>query len=148
MHENQNVRVKSICIIKNSKNELLLSADFDKAKKDYYYRPLGGHVEFNEHSIDTVKREFLEEINAEICNLNLLTVLENIFVCDGIPGHEIIFVYTGDFKDKTMYDKNKLSFMSESNGQIVNVYWTKIEDCLSGKYRFVPDDLKRFLNKL
>ena len=148
MHKSREVRVKSICIIKNSKGELLLSADFDKVKKDYYYRPLGGHVEFNENSIETVKREFLEEINAEICNLKLLTVLENIFVCDGIPGHEIIFVYSGDFIDKAMYDKDKLTFMSESNGQIVNVYWIKIEDCLSGKYRFVPDDLKYFLNKL
>ncbi len=55
--------VKALCIVKNG-NKLLVSRDFDSVKKDYYFRPLGGSVDFRERSDVTVKREFIEELKA------------------------------------------------------------------------------------
>jgi ADP-ribose pyrophosphatase YjhB (NUDIX family) len=123
---------------------MLLSGTYDKVKKDYYYRPLGGHVDFNERAIDTVKREFMEEINAEIANLELSYIIENIFVCDGIPGHEIDYIFKGDFVNRELYEQKEFYFF-ESNGEKVRVSWIKPEDCFNGKYRLVPEE---FCDKL
>ena len=50
------ISVKAICIILNEHNELLVSEDYDTGKKEMFCVPPGGHVKFNEHSIDTIKR--------------------------------------------------------------------------------------------
>ena len=64
MEKNSSVRVKSISLVINDRNEMLVLGDYDSAKKHMFYVPLGGHVEFGELTIDTVKREFMEEIGA------------------------------------------------------------------------------------
>jgi ADP-ribose pyrophosphatase YjhB (NUDIX family) len=141
------IKVKALCLIVNDNKETLLSVDYDNVKKEYYYRPLGGHVDFNEKTVDTVKREFREEIGAEIMNLKLLSVTENIFHCDGIPGHEIVFTYTGEFADKSLYKTKEFSFTYGSDAHEVKVFWVKIEDCLNGRYVFVPEGLNEKLQQ-
>lgn len=143
----ENIKVKALCLILNDNKEMLLSVDFDKVKKEFFYRPLGGHVEFNEKTVDTVKREFKEEIGAELVNLKPFTIIENMFAWDGIPGHEIVFVYTGEFANKKSYDTKEFFFTYGVDKHQVRVFWAKIEDCLNGKYRFVPEDLKDELHR-
>lgn len=131
----------------NDNKETLLSVDYDKVKKEFYYRPLGGHVDFNERTVDTVRREFKEEIGAEVTNLKQLGVTENMFHCDGIPGHEIVFTYMGEFADKSFYRTKEFSFPSGDDAHEVKVFWVKIEDCLNGKYVFVPEGLNEKLRQ-
>jgi ADP-ribose pyrophosphatase YjhB (NUDIX family) len=138
--QNNRIIVKAMCLIMNDRSEMLLSGALDKVKGDYFYRPLGGNVEFNERAEDTVKREFVEEINAEITNVELQYIIENIFVCEGIPGHEIDYIFKGDFADKKLYEQKEFSFF-ENNGNEVKAYWIKPEDCFNGKYRLVPEEL-------
>ena len=94
--------VKSMCIVKSG-TRLLVSKDYDKVKQSYYYRPLGGSIEFREHSAEAVKREFIEEIGANLENLKYLGVIENIFSMEGEDYHEIDFIYEGDLKEKDIY---------------------------------------------
>ena len=60
-------------------NKLLVSEGYDKVKKQTFYRCLGGGIEFLEKSEDTLKREFLEEINVNITVNDFLGISENIF---------------------------------------------------------------------
>ena len=46
--------------------KLLVSEAFDKVKNSYFYRCLGGGIEFQETSKDALKREFMEEIGIDI----------------------------------------------------------------------------------
>jgi ADP-ribose pyrophosphatase YjhB (NUDIX family) len=57
---------------------LLVSEHADPAGAPFH-RPLGGHVEFGEYALDTVNREFQEEIGQNLTGVRLLGVLENIF---------------------------------------------------------------------
>ena len=74
--------------IKN--NKLLVSEGFDKVKNETFYRCLGGGIEFLEKSEDTLKREFLEEINVNITVNDFLGISENIFTYNGKKAHELV----------------------------------------------------------
>jgi ADP-ribose pyrophosphatase YjhB (NUDIX family) len=51
-------------------------------------------VEFGEYALDTVRREFAEEIGQELTGVRLLGVLENIFGWRGETEHEVVFIFT------------------------------------------------------
>lgn len=53
----------------------------------------GGHVSFMETTEETLKREFLEEIQAEIGVDQLLAVQENFFMWGSKPCHQVHFYY-------------------------------------------------------
>jgi ADP-ribose pyrophosphatase YjhB (NUDIX family) len=89
---------------------ILVYERFDHVKKQGFYRPLGGKVEFGEYSADTLRREIREETSMEIENIRLLGVLENIFVYNGRTHHEVDFVYDAEFTDKSAYLKGTLGF--------------------------------------
>jgi 8-oxo-dGTP pyrophosphatase MutT (NUDIX family) len=97
------IRPIAICVFRH-KDRILVAEGYDPVKKQTFYRPLGGGIEFGEKSDHTVRRELLEEINAEVGELWYLGALENIFVFNGAPGHEIVLVYDGVLKDSGLYD--------------------------------------------
>lgn len=83
--------------IRNGK--ALVSEGYDKVKNQTFYRCLGGGIEFLEKSDEALKREFKEEINADISVKEFLGLNENIFTYEGKNAHEIIFIYAIDVKD-------------------------------------------------
>ncbi|MCP4307003.1 MAG: NUDIX hydrolase [bacterium] len=102
------VRVKAICLFVNG--DLLLAIDgFDPTKRQRFWVPVGGRVEFGEVSRDAIVREVEEELSAEITELELLGVLENVFRFDGSPGHEIVFVYDARFVDSSIYERSQVA---------------------------------------
>lgn len=82
-------------------------------KKETFLRPLGGAVEFGELAVDALRREIREELHAEIVEPVQLGVLENIFMYQGQPGHEIVIVFDATFADPTHYDKDTLPIHEE-----------------------------------
>ncbi|QQS39106.1 NUDIX domain-containing protein [Candidatus Woesebacteria bacterium] len=93
------IKVKAMCIIKHN-DKLLLNKGFDSIKNETFYRLIGGHVEFGEKAIDTLKREIFEELGVEIFNLEFVTPIEEIFIYQGERGHEVIFVFEGELRDE------------------------------------------------
>jgi len=85
------IRPLAICLFRHT-DKILVSEEHDPSKGETFYRPLGGGIEFGEHSLDTIYRELMEEIGAEVKDLVYLGTLENIYVFNGIPGHEIVQV--------------------------------------------------------
>lgn len=98
------IRVKSLAWIEDQ-GMLFVVKMTDKVKMDDYYRPVGGSVEFGELTLDTVRREVQEELNTQIEVTNEPLILENIFTCDGEPGHEIDYFYPCNFVDKKFYER-------------------------------------------
>ena len=64
-----------------------------------FHRLLGGHVEFGEPAADAVVREIVEELHAELAQVTLLGVIENVFTYACAPGHEVVFVYAATVAD-------------------------------------------------
>ncbi len=72
-------------------------------KNQDFYRPLGGGVKFRETSAEAMLREIDEELGTPVEDLKLLGVLENRFIYDGKPGHEILFIFDAKFTDQRLY---------------------------------------------
>ena len=73
--------------------KVLVSKGYDAKTDSYFYRCLGGGIEFQETSDVALKREFMEEIGIDIIIKKFLGVAENIFVYEGKKGHEIVFFF-------------------------------------------------------
>ena len=99
---------------------LLVSEHADPAGAPFH-RPLGGHVEFGEYALDTVNREFQEEIGQSLAGVRLLGVLENIFLWDGATQHEIVFMFAAAFADQSAYEIQEQRILDKADG--TRVIW-------------------------
>jgi 8-oxo-dGTP pyrophosphatase MutT (NUDIX family) len=96
------IRPLAICIFRNG-DRILVGEGFDPVKRETFYRPLGGGIEFGERAEETIRRELREEIGAEVASLQYLFTLENIFTFNGEPGHEIVMVFDGKLTNEAYY---------------------------------------------
>ena len=51
-------------------------------------------VPFGETAAEAVEREYAEELQADVAEVRLLAVTENIYDADGRRGHEIVHVFS------------------------------------------------------
>ncbi|MFN7116114.1 MAG: NUDIX hydrolase [Saprospiraceae bacterium] len=134
------IKVKALFYPTRNGDEIFVSENFDKVTGEAYYRFVGGTVEFGERAIDTVVREVKEELNEDVIISELFTIIENIFVCDGLPGHEIMYIFSGKFLNKEIYVLDEC-FMTEADGTQLRCAWIKLADFKTGKYRLTPEGL-------
>ncbi len=136
------IRPIAICVFRN-RDKILVYEEYDFAKKQTFYRPLGGGIEFGETSEETVHREMLEEMNAEVADLKYLCTLENIFVFNGKPGHEIVVVYDGRLVNSGLYEQAEMSGL-EANGIPLRVLWKRLDE-FSPESPLYPEGLLEIL---
>ena len=122
-------------------NKLLVCEGFDSVKNQTFYRCLGGGIEFLENSKTALKREFQEEIGANITVNKFLGVAENIFTYNGKSAHEIIFFYSIDIPDCNYKDEYTIF----DNHQIFKAKWIDIDDVKSGNNILYPEEIFKYL---
>jgi ADP-ribose pyrophosphatase YjhB (NUDIX family) len=118
----------------------------DAVTRSAYCRPLGGAVEFGERSAEAVVREIREELGAEIRDVRLLGVLENLFALEGVPGHEIVFVYDARLVDDPLYERTAIPF-HEAGWTSANARWLDLTQANADGARLVPVGLQEFLQE-
>lgn len=96
------IRNLAICVFHRD-DRILVAKGHDDVKDEFFYRPLGGEIEFGESAEDALRREILEELGLSLMSPVLLGVLENQFVYRGRAGHEIVFVFDATFADPRVY---------------------------------------------
>jgi 8-oxo-dGTP pyrophosphatase MutT (NUDIX family) len=134
------IRPIALCLFRQ-RDRILVSRDYDSVKMDYYYRPLGGGIEFGETSRDAVIREIREELGAEIENVVWLGTIENIFTLEGDPGHEIVLIYDATFVDRSLYERDALIGHELEIGSSFVAEWMSLDDLQRGPARLVPEGL-------
>ncbi len=137
------VRAIAICVFRRESN-IFVFEGHDSIKGETFYRPLGGTIEFGEHSAQTVIREISEEIGVEIANLRYLATLESIFVHEGKHGHEIVLVYEADFTEPSMYDREEV-IGYEDDGKRFKALWVPLDDFANGRHPLYPSGLLALL---
>lgn len=138
------IRPIVLCLFRRGER-ILVSDAFDHSKNEYFCRPLGGGIEFGEHSRDAMLREIREETGAEVENLRLLCVLESLFTYEGERGHELVFVYDAEFADKSLYERGEIhGYESEINKHFV-ASWRSPEENERRGVRLVPEPLADML---
>ena len=96
--------IKAMAVIRRPRDGALLVSEHVDALGPPFQRPLGGHVEFGEYALDTVRREFLEEIGQVLTDVRRLGVLENIFGWRGETEHEVVFIFSAAFASAAAYE--------------------------------------------
>ncbi len=137
------VRPLAICVFQNN-HRILVSEGFDTFKKQHFYRPLGGRIEFGEYSYQTVIREIKEEIQAEVTNLRYLGIIEEIFTFNGESGHEIILIYDGEFVDQSIYNQSGITG-EERIGSPIQAVWKSLDEIKEGTFPLYPAGLMQLL---
>jgi ADP-ribose pyrophosphatase YjhB (NUDIX family) len=91
-------------LIRRPRDGALLVSEEANPSGELFHRPLGGHVEFGEYALDTVHREFGEEIGQALTAVQFAGVLENIFEWGSSTQHEVVFIFTAAFADPAAYE--------------------------------------------
>ena len=120
------IRIIAICIFRNG-DKILVFEGYDPVKQQTFYRPLGGGIEFGETSQETVHREMMEELNAEVTDLKYLGTLENIYIFNGDPGHEIVQIYDGRLVNSELYEQAEMSGFEAGAGTF-KVLWKHLDE--------------------
>jgi 8-oxo-dGTP pyrophosphatase MutT (NUDIX family) len=145
MGKKKRIRPLAICVFRHN-NRILVAEGYDSVKDEYFYRPLGGGIEFGETSMETICRELMEEISAEVDRQSLiyLGTVENIFHFNGTAGHEIVMIYDGALKDPRLYEQTMI-LGKEVNGEDVQAVWKSVDEFGEGKSILYPTGLIEIL---
>ncbi|RSM47679.1 NUDIX hydrolase [Amycolatopsis balhimycina DSM 5908] len=135
------IRPLTLAVIRRG-DSLLVFEGRDEVKDETYYRPLGGGVEFGESSKDALKREFGEELGAEIEVGERLGVLENVFTWRGTAGHEIAFLYEAVFVDPSFYERDEMKIIDEP----ATACWVDLAGFRDGSKILYPEGLMGLLS--
>ncbi|NJL49424.1 MAG: NUDIX hydrolase [Leptolyngbyaceae cyanobacterium SM2_5_2] len=142
MGKKPRIRPIALCLLRQGKR-ILVHEGYDSVKQEAFARPLGGGIDFGETSRDAVIREIKEELGADITNVNLLGIVESIYRYQGEPGHELVFVYDGQFVDNSLYDRESLDVVEGKRS--FKAVWRSLEELRSGPAKLVPTQLWHLL---
>jgi 8-oxo-dGTP pyrophosphatase MutT (NUDIX family) len=134
------IRPLAICVFRHG-DRILVAEGYDLIKQETFYRPLGGGIEFGEFSEQTIHRELFEEIGTEVCELKYLGTLENIFVFNGMAGHEIVQVYDGTLKDAGLYEQAMILGREVDIDETFRAVWKHVNEFGPGKSILYPTGL-------
>lgn len=142
MSKSEKIRAIALGLIRDG-DRTFIGQGYDPDREEPFYRAMGGGVKFGETSLEALKREFQEEIQAELTNIRYLGCLESIFVFKGKPGHEIIQLYECDFVDPKFYQLQQIPF-TEKKRQKLGL-WVEIDKLKSGELYVVPSQFLDYL---
>ena len=140
----QHIRPIAICVIRRDDSIFVFEAH-DSVKNQKFYRPLGGAIEFGELGAVAIAREIHEELGAVLTNLKYLGALENLFVLEGVPGHEIVLVYEANFADDSLYQIEETTGVDI--GAQFTALWKPLSAFGSGGSPLYPDGLLDLLSR-
>lgn len=140
------VRPLAICVFRRG-DRILAAEGYDEVKKQAFYRPLGGRIEFGEYGYQTISREVMEEIGQEVTGVHYLGTLENIFTYNGEAGHEIVLVYDGQFVDSSLYEREPIEGYEDEDSLLFKAFWKSLDFFETGGLPLYPDGLIELLRR-
>ena len=123
---------------------VFVSKSADPKTRETFYRFLGGGIDFGETSEAALAREFVEEVQAELTQLEYITCLDNIFEYNGKPKHELIQLFRARFADERFYRLDE-GFRFVEGDRVDKAIWIPVSKVLSGELRLVPESCWPYL---
>ncbi|MGH2607809.1 MAG: NUDIX hydrolase [Tepidiformaceae bacterium] len=142
MSRSPRIRPIALAVIRRGE-ELLLETAFDSVKQEHFARPPGGGIEFGERAEAAVCREIREELGLTLVETKLVAVLENIFVYEGEPGHEVVFIVEGSLAEREAYGQGTLP--AQEGGRRYDVAWIDPRQVLADGWQLYPDGFPELL---
>jgi ADP-ribose pyrophosphatase YjhB (NUDIX family) len=133
------IRPLAICVFRRNDGAILVAPGFDSVKQQRFFRPLGGEIDFGELAEDAARREIREEVGAEIEDVRLLGVMENIFTFLGANGHELVWCFEARFRDSAFYTRDVVS--CDEGGAAFEAHWVPLSMFERNEAPLYPDGL-------
>ena len=108
--------IKAMAVIRRPRDGALLVSE---SADPLFQRPLGGHVEFGEYALDTIHREFREELGQALTGVRLLGVLENIFGWQDGTKHEVVFIFGAAFASAEAYEVEEQHILDKPERRVL-----------------------------
>jgi len=138
------IRPIAVCVFRHQ-NRVFVAEGDDSVKRETFYRPLGGTIEFGERGRDCIVRELREEMGAEVKDIAHVDTIENIFTYDGQPGHEIVLVSEANLADWRLYQVEWVR--CRDNGEDFAARWKPLSEFRDGKAHLYPEGLLDLLDE-
>lgn len=135
------IRPNALVIIQKD-DYVLAEKGEDKNKKEFFYRLIGGGIEFGESSVEAIRREIKEELGASIINEEFLCSIENIFEYEAQKGHEITFLYKGDLVEELLYNQKDVKIIDKDNSY---AQWIPVAEIKNGNIILYPKEAIKYL---
>ena len=136
------VREISISLIRKG-NQILVYERNDDITGRFFFRLVGGCIEFGETPEDALKREFIEELSLDIEQISLLRKFESIFVFNGLKRHEVVHLFESSFVDKNVYDQSIIDGLEGERK--FEAVWKEISDFKIGSDILVPEEVLDYI---
>ncbi len=139
------IRPISLGLIEHS-GHVFVSQGKDGHTQETFYRFLGGGIDFGETSQAALEREFIEEIQAELTDIEYLSCLDNIFTLNGKTKHELIQLFRCQFVDSAFYQLGEIFRLVEGD-RTEQAFWLDTRRVFSGECRLVPASCLSYLQR-
>lgn len=123
--------------------EALLAEHEDPATGERYYRPVGGGIEFGEHSREAVRREFAEELEVTVTESALLETFERVFTFGGETAHEIWRCYHVEIEEDWPYGRDAFTAYEPELDEEFPVRWLGTDEI--AEHTVYPESLPELL---
>lgn len=113
-----------------------------KVGNNNYFNLPGGHVELGEMSIDSIIREFKEEVNTPIKVIKPIAITESIFrTKKGIKNHELAIVYLLEKNGNLTISDDDFDIIENDKGKIKKLHfkWISLDELKD--YNFRPSQI-------
>jgi 8-oxo-dGTP pyrophosphatase MutT (NUDIX family) len=138
------VRAIAIGVIRDGER-LFVAEGHDTVTGETFYRPLGGSIEFGETGAEAVQREFIEESDRAVTPPTNIGTIENRFINDGRPGHEIVLVYETAFEDDAVLGMDTVA-CRENDGVSFTARWMPLATFRNRDAPLYPDGLLELID--
>ncbi|WP_224449457.1 NUDIX hydrolase [Haloprofundus salilacus] len=139
----ERIRVVALGVVR--RDDELLVFEGDSEESGTYYRPLGGGVEFGEHSVDALRREFREELEVELTQVHELGTFEDVFTLDGEECHEVHRVYGAAFVQQWPYQMDSFTGYEPELDEEFDCLWKPLSAFTDGEETLYPEKLPSVL---
>jgi ADP-ribose pyrophosphatase YjhB (NUDIX family) len=128
------IRVSAMAVVRRG-DAVLASLGSDPSDGRTFHRLLGGGVDFGETGEQALRREFREELAAELDEVRSLGVVENIFTWNAKPGHEVVLMFSARLRDASLYEREDLVVLDSGDP----VHWVPLADVRAGRTLLFPE---------
>ena len=136
----QHIRTIVLGMVRN--RDRVLAVRYTGAESDEcFFRFPGGGVEYGESRLDTLRREFREELGTDILKSKYLGTIDNIFHVKENLGHELVTLYEVEIETR-FYPMPKIPITE--NGLRGEAEWLTRDEVRSGAQVLYPDGVQEY----